>query len=77
MDSVQESPCLSVASKKEGRRDGHAERTVVVGITSPEILSKQISPRPLQSFWQIIMELRYARLLILCFEHVGILPIVS
>jgi hypothetical protein len=32
MDSVQESPCLSVASKKEGRRDGHAERHVVVGL---------------------------------------------
>jgi hypothetical protein len=32
MDSVQESPCLSVASKKEGRRDGYAERTVVVGL---------------------------------------------
>ena len=32
MDSVQESSCLSVASKKEGRRDGRAEQNVVVGL---------------------------------------------
>jgi hypothetical protein len=34
MDSAQESPCLSVASKKEGRRDGRAERGVVVGLNA-------------------------------------------
>jgi len=38
MDSVQESSCLSVASKKEGRRNGHAERNVVVGLNNFKII---------------------------------------
>jgi DNA repair protein RadC len=43
MDSAQESPCLSVASKKEGRRDGRAERGVVVGLEYLKVSMSNLS----------------------------------